>query len=369
MIIPIFPFLGVSPALSLKRRYDASDLSDSENVDPASTGSATKRQKNHSEQDSYKPAGGFHLVTKSQNSETPVMTSTEPSPFTAPTSISTPKSAPLRASAGRSPKSKVSKAFSRRSIGAHARPRPTPSQRRVARAPFSISDALSGTFTTPQSKAAGDSSVSGVRRRKSWDFEIHVDTEQEEMANLMEHSTCTLDISDDEGKGALKDDRGKENIPPSELAGGVSTRIDSHQPPVDASRAIEMTDEPRAPLGELNLKDYVPEGINSSDSILIPEDDLEDDPAPKKTTTHSPLSVTETAAADGPPNVLSEQPQLASDATIRDLIGNSAPSAEDGTTSAAGVDNATGSSGADFDIWESGSVAEETPAAPAPDNC
>jgi hypothetical protein len=42
------------------------------------------------------------------------------------------------------------------------------------------------------------------------------DSEQEEMTNLVQHSTCVLDISDDEGKSKM-DGGGKENIPPVEL--------------------------------------------------------------------------------------------------------------------------------------------------------
>jgi hypothetical protein len=43
-------------------------------------------------------------------------------------------------------------------------------------------------------------------------FDIYEDTVEDEMSNLMEHSTCTLDISDDEGRRAAKDDRGKRTF-------------------------------------------------------------------------------------------------------------------------------------------------------------
>ena len=337
-------------------------MSDSENVDPALMGSSTKRQKNiSSEQGSYKPANGFHLVTKPQSNGTPVKTPTEESLFSAPTWMATPKSAPLRAPAGRSPKSRVSKAFSRRSLGARSRPRSTPTQRCASRAPFSISDALNGTFSAAQAKATGFSVPSGVHHKKSWDFEIYVDTEQEEMANLMEHSTCTLDISDDEGRGALKDDRGKENIPPNEVSG-------THQSSAGMSRADEMTDEARTPLGELNPKNYVPEGVDASDSVLVPEDDQEADAVSKKTAC-SPLSATETATADEQPNTLPEQPQLVSETVIKDLISNSGPPPKDDGMTPPGLDSTTSTSGTDFDIWESGSATEEVSADPAPETC
>ncbi|SLM39350.1 hypothetical protein LPUS_09876 [Lasallia pustulata] len=57
---------------------------------------------------------------------------------------------------------------------------------------------------------------------KGWMLKIHKDTAEEEMGNLMEHFTCTLDISDDKCRQATKDDRGKENIPPLNLPGSLS---------------------------------------------------------------------------------------------------------------------------------------------------
>ncbi|KAG0637194.1 hypothetical protein HOY80DRAFT_974087 [Tuber brumale] len=56
----------------------------------------------------------------------------------------------------------------------------------------------------------------------SWIFDIYEDTEEETLQNLVEFSTHTLDISDnEETSGEL--DLGKENIPPSRLAEIMST--------------------------------------------------------------------------------------------------------------------------------------------------
>ncbi|KAI5282331.1 hypothetical protein KEM52_003710, partial [Ascosphaera acerosa] len=52
-------------------------------------------------------------------------------------------------------------------------------------------------------------------RSVAWDFEIHADTQEDEITNLMEHSTSILDISDDGDRERRRAARGKENIPPS----------------------------------------------------------------------------------------------------------------------------------------------------------
>ncbi|KAI5854201.1 hypothetical protein BZA05DRAFT_393514 [Tricharina praecox] len=56
----------------------------------------------------------------------------------------------------------------------------------------------------------------------SWAFEIYEDSPEETLQNLMEHSTCTLDISDDsdddESVTSELHEKGKENIAPARLA-------------------------------------------------------------------------------------------------------------------------------------------------------
>lgn len=55
----------------------------------------------------------------------------------------------------------------------------------------------------------------------SWVFDIYEDTPEETLQNLMEHSTCTLDISDDsddESVASELHEKGKENIAPARLA-------------------------------------------------------------------------------------------------------------------------------------------------------
>ncbi|EGC46926.1 conserved hypothetical protein [Histoplasma capsulatum var. duboisii H88] len=305
------------PTPYLKRRLDTSDLSDTENVDPSAFNTpSAKRARGTGDEDVSKTAPGTvtkfafvappkpSLAKNQRHLQTPLSQINRAS--------SLPNSAPLRAPAGRSPKSKPAKAFSRRSIGSYTRiDPPSFTKTRVAsRAPFSIADALHGTLnslntraisthsTKPQTRTLQsaksspldtnvniniiNSNSSRINRNhpKVWDFEIYTDTEQDEMANLMEHSTCVLDISDDEDKPRNADDRGKENIPPPPLdfAGEQDAAVDDAGVTVAPSAAavaaaaslsgaadgmvgrnVEMTDEPRprSALGELDVSRFV----------------------------------------------------------------------------------------------------------------
>ena len=99
---------------------------------------------------------------------------------------------------------------------------------------------------------------------RSWMFDIHEDTPDEELGNMMEFSTQTLDISDDESKAREQEDRGKETVPPAEMAANIR--------PAPAPRKELMTDEPRTPLGDLDAKEYYAEGCDANSFLVVPED-------------------------------------------------------------------------------------------------
>lgn len=99
------------------------------------------------------------------------------------------------------------------------------------------------------------------------------------MTNLMQHSTCVLDISDDEGKAELSS-RGKENIPPAELG------IDLSRTATAAARKTEMTDEPRSPLAELNAAGYYGEDCHAFSYAVVYD---EEETTSEKKTTLPPL--------------------------------------------------------------------------------
>ncbi|KAJ5586721.1 uncharacterized protein N7459_002486 [Penicillium hispanicum] len=249
---------------------------DSENIDPTTSSLSTKRKRTFDDDDdvskgSPKPikTSRMALTTRDMNVSSRLSTPLKTTP-------STPKSAPLLKPAGRSPPPKSCKALDRRST--IAKSRSGPSKRGVTR-PFSLATALSQSKTPkPQPKAPA-----------SWFFDIHVDSEQEEMTNLMQHSTGVLDISDDEGKASAADGRGKENVPPSELGIDLprSLQADSLAATAAARKASKM-EEDRSPLGELNASDYYPEGCNAFSYAVVYDDENDNTPESKKISAQTP---------------------------------------------------------------------------------
>ncbi|CAD6587659.1 MAG: hypothetical protein ASARMPREDX12_002964 [Alectoria sarmentosa] len=172
-----------------------------------------------------------------------------------------PSSAP--APAGRSPKHKRVGILSRRRMTTSPFTRvhaPSSSAGESANGlPFSIDAALAGTVPKFKSKSTN---------RNGWQFDIHEDTPDDEMANLMEHSTCTLDISDDECSSSKGDKDNKENIPPTDSPAAVASATQ-----VTATRRDMMTDETREPLGDLEAKEFYAEGCDASSCIIVAVED------------------------------------------------------------------------------------------------
>ncbi|OJD15995.1 hypothetical protein AJ78_03787 [Emergomyces pasteurianus Ep9510] len=431
---------------SLKRRLETSDLSDTENVDPSTFNSpSAKRTRNSLDEDISKTA----TATTKYTFATPKPITTTKSAKRPQTPLSQikraplPSSAPLRAPAGRSPKSKPVKAFSRRSIGSYTRIDPPSFTKSHAapRAPFSIADALRGTLSSinngipytqsltqaqalPTAKItpldidinimsnSSSSSSSSKRHPKAWDFEIYTDTKQDEMANLMEHSTCVLDISDDEDKPRNIDDRGKENIPPPVQFGGQrpmdgeGERIAAATAAAAAdgtSRNVEMTDEPRSALGELDVSRFVSvsEEVDDEEDNNESENDRAthvEDSQPQRQEAIKPVATPEPEARETitspsqsqPPHsnadhchyflpyhhyhqqepTLQSQaqlsyPTLSSHASISALICSTAPASDIPAIITATIHAASSPSlptSNEIEIWESGSAADEAEA-------
>lgn len=180
---------------------------------------------------------------------------------------------------------------------------------------FSIDAALSGTIPSYSSRPVTTSSDSISSKpeveavvstndfsaipllhtdtvKDSWFFAIHEDTEEELATNLMEHSTCILDISsDEESSTRLRDERGKENIAPADdISQTRSSGPSSSSSGVDRMGEVEVNemnmddlkknmkrrargDEieiDREPLGALKAEDFYPEGCDESSVFLIP---------------------------------------------------------------------------------------------------
>ncbi len=282
----------------VKRRYTPPtifDDVDSENVDPSSVTSAAKRTKLS---DSLPSKQSQFILTDTQSSPlSPAKPAvSRPSTLRLETSKSSlgqkrktaaPSTLPA---AGRSPKSKRIGILSRRRATASPFTRvDPPTYAQPGALPFSIDAALSGSIPTytPRSepKPVEDVTVRTLDDSlpKGWVFDIHEDTVEDEMANIMEHSTCTLDISDDEGSRAAKDDRGKENVPPLDHPSSLTSTAANHSinsivaPSPAATQtksrrpAPKMTmEEDRSPLGDLPAGHFYAEGLTADSYILVP---------------------------------------------------------------------------------------------------
>lgn len=121
---------------------------------------------------------------------------------------------------------------------------------------------------------------------KSWFFDIHIDSPEEEAANMMEHSASILDISSDddctERRRKLEAEKGKENVPPADYTG--PTRAARSAEPVvhkgigDAGKKVaklaaasERMEEDRAALADLEAADFYPEGLDELSVELVEE--------------------------------------------------------------------------------------------------
>jgi hypothetical protein len=113
----------------------------------------------------------------------------------------------------------------------------------------------------------------------SWNFDIYEDSPEETLQNLMEHSTHTLDISDDsdnESQTSELADKGKENIPPARLAELLATtpaervsamRVDTQE------KAIPQRKAPGAGPGGKVLREHREALREMAESeLVIPQD-------------------------------------------------------------------------------------------------
>ena len=275
--------------LSPKRTFDAStfDEFDSENIDPAVFDSPSKKSKSDVLDYPVKPLT-FSLST---------IDSSMPPPATVPSRLSTPARikqssprAPLTAPAGRSPKRKSAGVFkNRRTSAPFTRIDPPFSSRFSSTLPFSLDAALSG--TAPSAAAASQSAGATIHESmpKTWFFDIYEDTPEEEAANLMEHSTLTLDLSsDDESSKKDKEYRGKENTPPEDYDGPTASRPAAEPiaapKPIKVSEIVrkkkavdEMDDGQRSPLSDLETDSFIPAGLDKDSHVVV-------DPTPEKST-------------------------------------------------------------------------------------
>ncbi|OCK86719.1 uncharacterized protein K441DRAFT_683126 [Cenococcum geophilum 1.58] len=298
-----------------KRRYPPSSFEDdfnSENIDPSVFNSPTKRSKTS---DGLSKPSQFMLTSVSQSARTSTSSissgriSSTPAPIPsvrkALSSLNTTSSTPISLSRGSPKHKRVGLLSKRRTSSSPFRRVDPPSFTRNSSPalPFSIDAALSGTIPsyTPKSTPIPETAVPTLEETmpKSWFFDIHEDTPEQEATNLMEHSACTLDISSDddcEKKRRNEEmERGKENIPPPDFFIAPATasanvdapEADSSAPMPEATPqsvklpklrrllAQDAMDQDRSPLSDLPAADYYGPGLDASSYVTV-------DAAPEK---------------------------------------------------------------------------------------
>lgn len=256
------------------------------------------------------------------------------------------KSSPVSAPAGRSPtRGKRSGLLTnrRRTLG-RVDP-PSFDLSGPAQTPFSLDAALKGTIPTYSGRSKGKARQSRALladAKAGWFFDIHEDTPEQEMTNMLQHGTCVLDISSDEetemkAKRDKDDGADKENVPPPNDASQTARRL---------RNGVEdmATDKERAALGELNVSDFYAENCDETSVVYVDEEDeteVED---------NSLLDDYEFAPRIGS---LDKESKKDIDALV------SQPS--EGSSKAAVLQPIDGT-GESFDLWESGSAKDEAEA-------
>ncbi|KAF7539146.1 hypothetical protein G7054_g2344 [Neopestalotiopsis clavispora] len=357
-----------------RKAFNAIDADDSENVDPVLL---SKRSKGS---DGFYPSNDFikpskFMLTKSASANdvigSPLKFATprprtllQPKSPAARLNSGITKSSPLTAPAGRSPtRGKRSGLLSsrRRTAGSYSRVDPPifglGTSSSSSPAPFSLDAALKGTIpsytgsavasTRSISRTSGLGDLHGSDMKSSWVFDIHEDTPEQEMTNLLQHSTCILDISsDEESESRLERERaeGKENVPPADDLSQTSR-------PRNARAVADIDDmvfeKERNPLGEMNASDYYADGCDETSIVIVPGDDDEEaqtecEFAPETRPETATVPVPEPAVEDG-------------SKTVDELMQKT----EEPVPAAAVLQPIEGTNES-FEVWESGSAKDET---------
>lgn len=150
--------------------------------------------------------------------------------------------------------------------------------------PFSLDAALKGTIpsysprstttisttsSTPAPAPAPAPETSAPRDTKpSWFFDIHEDTPDQELTNLLQHSTCILDISSDEETARrARDDHGKENVPPADDVSQTGRRAR------ERAEGDMVVEKERFVLGEMEVGEFYGVGCDASSVFVVPADE------------------------------------------------------------------------------------------------
>lgn len=364
--------LAISSA-PVKRKAAEVEVDDSENVDPALFAKRSKGAAADNDfKDFFKPSN--FVLTKSVSttalhSSKDVLSATSRPLSSKPRSLLQPKSpvsrlnttvsssTPLTAPAGRSP-TRGSKRIGILSRRRTQRVDP-PAFGLGSSAPFSLDAALKGTIPSYSGRNTSSDLLGGSEMKSSWFFDIHEDTPEQEMTNLLQHSTCTLDISSDEeseqrARREQAEGRDKENIPPADDVSQTNSARAARAAGTFDDMVIEKQ---RGPLAEMNVADYYAEGCDGTSVIIVPGDEDaetvidETEPSPSETLAQDNLAVE-------PKVEIAEVESI----NVDELMGK-----EDAASKAAVLQPMEGT-GESFELWESGSFKDEgdAPASPQP---
>lgn len=97
-------------------------------------------------------------------------------------------------------------------------------------------------------------------------FNIHEDTKDEEMGNLLIHSATTLDISDDKAGINAKANRGMEDV----LSTDSICAVYAMSTAASSGRKNLVTDRTRTSLGNLDIAEFCAEGCDVESCFILP---------------------------------------------------------------------------------------------------
>ncbi|ROW09301.1 hypothetical protein VPNG_05888 [Cytospora leucostoma] len=373
------------PLLSPGKRKvaDVLDVGDFENVDPAFL--LSKRSKAGSSdgysKDFFKPPSfvlaksisASAIISGKDAFSTPRFSSPLKGSSSRPRSILNPKSpakklnsnlsrgsnTPKSAPAGRSPTrgNKRIGILNRRRTGTSSLVNP-PSFN-LCPTPFSLDAAIKGTVpsyarSSAPTKTAGvdDLYDAASSTKSSWFFDIHEDTPEQEMTNLLQHSTCLLDISSDEEfqqklRRERAEGRGKENVPPADDVSQTSVRRTT-----TVSGGGMEYEKPRVALGSLNVEEFYAEGCDPTSVIIVPGDE-DDGTVLDGEQPEEPQEPREDDALTGPKSA----PELEVD-TAPNVEEHCEPVHQTEPVKLATLEPVEGT-GESFELWESSSAKEE----------
>ncbi|OLN89039.1 hypothetical protein CCHL11_06009 [Colletotrichum chlorophyti] len=371
---------AISPASGAKRKAaDTADADDFENVDPnAFSSKRSKGLDSFFTKDTLKPSS-FVLTKPAPLVESPPLPSPVKPTLPRPRSFLQPrspaakvntaiaKSSPLSAPAGRSPtRGKRSGILSsrRRTAGPYTRVDPPLFGLSSSAAPFSLDAALKGTIPSYAARSVASSTRAVAKdplepdMKASWFFDIHEDTPEQEMTNMLQHGTCVLDISSDEEseRKASRDraeGRDKENVPPADDVSQTTLRRSTRR----ANEDDMVFEKERTALGEMDAADFYAFGCDETSVIIIPADEEDEEEVPAET-----IAQPEVPQLNVFPSDLKEAPlgEAIESAVVDELMGKSAEPA----AKAAVLEPIEGT-GESFELWESDSTKDEPEVAAA----